>query len=151
MVRGAQWFLAAFAISCVGPGAQQDPGRDGDVGRYAAEVQPIVARRCAFLGCHGREGMPLTLYAVDYLRLRDPDGRLDSTRPALDERALSDGELDHNRRAIAARVAGDGGDTFVLRLLDPERGGIPHAGVVVYDAPDHPELDVLRRFFESVQ
>jgi len=126
--------------------------RDGDAAYYATEVQPLVGRDCAFEGCHGREGMPLTLYAVDYLRLRDPEGLVDTSGPSFDERALSDAELEHDRRAIAARTsrADPQGDALILRLVPVDQGGIPHAGVAVYPRIDYPDVTVLRTFLGTV-
>jgi hypothetical protein len=126
---------------------------DGDAAAFAAEVQPVLGRHCAFLGCHGREGMALTLYAVDYLRLRDPEGFVDPEVPPLDETALSPAEMAHNRRAIAARAEGGDpfGSTFVRKQLDPDDGGIPHAQVVVFDRRDHPDLATLVHWLATVQ
>lgn len=152
-VRLAVCGAALVAISVSGCVTNSAEGfRDGDADLFAAEVQPIIGRRCGFEGCHGREGMPLTLYAVDFLRLRDPEGDVDTGRTALDERALSETELDHNRRAMAARasVIDPQGDALVQRLVPLEEGGVPHGGVVVYASSADPELDVLRRFLGSV-
>ncbi len=142
------------ASACTTTGGTAEP-RDGDAELFATEVQPIVRRRCTFLGCHGREGVPLTSYAVDYLRMCDPDGDIDPSKPALDERALAPAELDHNRRALAARIGADDPDgdrlRFLNRLISVDQGGIPHADVVVFERADDPELDVLRRFLETVR
>lgn len=149
MVRIA---LAISVFGCTQVAAPTLRTVDGDADMFAREVQPVVARRCGFLGCHGREGMPLTVYAVDYLRLRDPLGYVDPSRPPLDERALAPAELLHNRRAMAAR-AGDGdpgGTLLIRRLLPPDQGGIPHAGVVVFDRADDPELAAIQRFLATV-
>ncbi len=155
----AAWVAAIVTVSlgasaCTSTGGTVEPS-DGDAEMFATEVQPLLKRRCGFLGCHGREGVPLTTYSVDYLRMRDPDGDIDPTKPALDERALAPAELDYNRRAIAARVGPDdpSGDRgrFLNRLISEDQGGIPHADVVVYDRADDPELDVFRRFLETVQ
>jgi hypothetical protein len=126
--------------------------RDGDAELFAAEVQPIINRQCAFEGCHGREGMPLTLYGLNYLRLVDPEGDVDTGRTALDERALSETELDHNRRAIAARVSEEDPDGagLIQRLVPLSAGGVPHADVVVYSDPNDPDIAVLRRFLRTV-
>lgn len=97
--------------------------------------------------------MPLTLYAVDFLRLRDPDGRVDPTRPVLDERALSAGEISHNRKALAARVtAGDphGGQVW-RRLVAPSAGGIGHARITVFARDSDPDLLAIRHFLETVR
>lgn len=131
------------------------PARDGDTAMYASEIQPIMRAHCAFLGCHGREGMPLTLYTLDYLRLRDPDGMLDTSKPPLDERALSTMEIDHNRRALVSRIGPDDPagdiDRFVLRLIPTAAGGIPHADTVVFESLSDPELVKLRQFLETVR
>lgn len=126
---------------------------DGDPATFSEQVQPIVARACAFEGCHGREGLPLTLYAVDYLRLRDPNGEVDFSATPLDERALSTAEMEHNRTAFAARVSPDDprGERLVRRLLPPSTGGIPHAGVVVYPSEDDADVRALRRFMATVR
>ncbi len=125
--------------------------RDGDAELYASEVQPIVQARCAFEGCHGREGMPLALYAVDFLRLRDPVGDIDPDVPPLDERALSQTELAHNRQALAARTSATDptGEGLILRLVPVSEGGIPHADTVVYTSLSEPDIGTLRRFLGS--
>ena len=127
--------------------------RDGDAELFAEEVQPILQRDCSFQGCHGREGMPLTLYAVDHLRLRDPEGDIDTSQTPLDERALSEAELEHNRRAISERTSETDpqGEGFILRLLPESDGGIPHAEVVVYERPDAAALATLRRFLRTIR
>ncbi len=126
--------------------------RDGDPVIFAESVQPIITRECGFEGCHGREGMPLTLYAVDFLRLLDPEGDVDTGRTPLDERALSESELFHNRMGIASRVSATDpeGLGLIQRLLPPEEGGVPHAGVVVYTRSNHDDLRALRTFLASV-
>ena len=153
LMRLAGWGATAALLTVAGCVTNEASSfRDGDAALFAAEVQPIVQHRCAFEGCHGREGMPLALYSVDYLRLRDPDGDVDTARPSLDERALSEAELDHNRRAIAGRVSHDDpeGEDLIMRLVPREEGGVPHAGVVVYSNSDDPEIEVLRRFLRTV-
>jgi hypothetical protein len=129
--------------------------RDGDAEMFATEIQPILRRQCAFLGCHGREGMPLTLYTLDYLRLRDIDGDVDPTTPVLDERALFPSEIDHNRLSLSSRVGRDdpAGDIerLLLRMIPTEAGGIPHGDVVVYESANDPEMVKLRQFLETVK
>lgn len=138
---------AAALAGCTVDNAQSAE-RDGDPVFFAAEVQPVIGRHCAFEGCHGREGMPLTLYAVDFLRLRDPRGDIDPAVPELDERALADVELEHNRLALAARTSASdpAGDAVILRLIPISEGGIPHADTVVFEDVAAPDLGVLRNF-----
>ncbi len=151
--RGLYVLVFAGLLACT-PSNPPAGVRDGDAASFVSEVQPIVVASCAFIGCHGREGMPLTLYAVDYLRLRDPEGKVDPARPTLDERALATGELDHNRRAFAARIGSRNPeidrDRFLNKLIPLDQGGILHADIVVFEDPAAPELAILRRFLETV-
>jgi len=126
--------------------------RDGDPAFFAAEVQPALRRHCAFEGCHGREGMPLSLYAVDFLRLRDPTGDIDPDVPVLDERTLREAELTHNRRALAAHTSPSDptGQAVISRLIPPSEGGIAHGDTVVFDDLSEPDLDLLTRFLAGV-
>jgi hypothetical protein len=154
-----RWSIAvSSAAALLLASCQSNPradSRDGDPELFSSEIQPILAEHCAYLGCHGREGMPLTVYAVDYLRLRDPEGRVDPSRPPLDERALTPAELEWNRRALAVRVGPRDPqadrDRFLRRLLPVSAGGIPHAGVEVFAGESDPQLDALRRFLETVE
>jgi hypothetical protein len=125
--------------------------RDGDASLFAEQVQPVLRHHCAFEGCHGREGMPLTLYAIDFLRLRDPTGDIDPALPALDERALSDVEIEHNRLALAARTSARDptGEALVSRLLPTSEGGVPHADTVVFEDLADPDLAILRSFLRG--
>lgn len=156
MVRSlAQCAVVLLFVGCGSSNGPAPSQRDGDATLFESQVQPVLVKHCAFLGCHGREGMPLSIYALNYMRLRDPDGRIDPTRPALDERALTPAELDHNRQGLASRVGRDdpSGDIerFLQRLIPASKGGISHAGVVVFETPDDPDLQVLRQFLETVQ
>lgn len=153
MRRRAPVVLLAIAIV----GCQPSPPRSaqpeaGDADLFATQVQPILVRHCAFLGCHGREGTPLTFYAVDYLRLRDPEGVIDFSRPALDETALAPAELLHNQRTLAARAgaADPGGERLLSRLVAPAVGGIPHGGVVVFASDREPDFVTLRQYLGTI-
>lgn len=155
MIRVFGWAIVLAGLTACSASNPKAELRDGDAELFANEVQPVLRTHCAFVGCHGREAMPLTLYAVDYLRLRDPEGVVDPTRPPLDERALTPAELDHNRQAIAGRIGVDdpAGDRerFLLRLIPRSAGGIAHSNVEVFSSPDDPALDAIRRFLETVQ
>ena len=144
--------VALFFVSCkVDNPSESWP--DGDEDLFVEEVQPAIAAHCGFVGCHGREGVSLTLYSVDYLRMRDPDGLVDPSTPALDERTLSPAEIAHNREAIAARATptDPDGRRFIDRLVDPADGGIPHGETVVFETSTDPDLDAFRRFLAGVR
>lgn len=151
-MRATRLPVVVLGLAACGGNGQAPGSVDGHADLFASEVQPILARRCAYLGCHGREGMPLTIYAVDFLRLRDPTGEIDFSRPPLDERALSPAEIEHNRIALASRAgpSDPGGDLLVRRMLPVDQGGIPHANVVVFEREDDPDLKALRRFLGTV-
>lgn len=145
--------LVAAAIGCGIPAGRSGTQADGDAALFSSEVQPVLRRHCAFLGCHGREGMRLVIYAPDFLRLVDPAGDVDPARPPLDETALSAWETDQNRRSLAARV--DDGDpwrtTLVRVQLPPGEGGLPHGdGVVVFTRREDPDLSALARWIATV-
>jgi hypothetical protein len=147
-VRSGLVLLALLLSSgCAEPPPPEGAVVDGDPELYATQVHPIVARRCAFLGCHGREGMPLTFYAVGLLRWRDPNGGLTE----LVENQLSEAELEYDRRALVSRAGPQdpGGNLLIERMLPVEAGGIPHGGVVVYQHRTDPELEVLRQFLRT--
>jgi len=152
MIHQARAWVGVVAIAAALAGCTlQNPRgteRDGDATYFAQHVQPVIHRHCAFEGCHGREGMPLSLYAVDFLRLRDPTGDIDPTAPPLDERRLTDVELEHNRRILAAQTsdADPNGEDVILRLVPISEGGIPHGDVVVFDNVHDADLEVLRVF-----
>lgn len=133
--------------ACAGTPPPEGALVDGDPELYVSQVHPIVARRCSFLACHGREGMPLTFYAVGLLRWRDPNGG----PTELVENQLTPAELEHDRRALASRAGPQdpGGTALLQRLLPVESGGIPHGGVAVYQRRDDPELEVLRQFLRT--
>lgn len=156
MASPPRWVLATLLLGTLGCQARDDTpvtARDGDATLFEAEVQPVLQHDCAFVGCHGREGVSLTLYAVDHLRMIDPEGLVDPTRPALDERAVSESELEHNRLAIAARKTADDpeAEQLLRRLLPEEEGGVAHAdGTVVYDRPSADGYRALERFMETV-
>lgn len=144
--------LGLLLLACHSSVGDQARVPEGDSALFGTAAQPVLGGYCAFLGCHGREGMPLALYAVDYLRLRDPDGLIDPARPELDEIALTETELSHNRRSLAARV--DDRDpyqtTLVRLLLPPDEEGLSHANVVVFERRNHPDLEALTRWIATV-
>ncbi len=95
------------------------------------------------------------VYALDFHRMRDPEGDIDPTVPILDELALSDAELERNRLALAARIDPANRELslerFRRRLLPLDKGGISHANVVVYERDNDQGLATLMRFLETVR
>jgi hypothetical protein len=120
-----------------------EPGFD----TYIVSVQPIVSESCASLGCHGTYDRRLTLFAEDYLR-----GEAAVTGTPLEDR-LTEAELAWNYDGMRMRLVDeDDADTsfLLLKCLDPEQGGIRHAGdAVVFDSVDDPDYRTLRDWIEE--
>ncbi len=135
--------VAALLSGCPALDNPYRPLPEPDEAMFEAKVQPVVARRCAALGCHGRTEMALTLYAVGLLRAPPA-----FAGQPLDEDALTPAELAWNYDALRLRLLdeSDPDDAYLLRkCLAPAHGGIRHAGgVVVFDSPDAPDYRVLR-------
>jgi hypothetical protein len=101
--RRLRALLALLALSgCAAETAEPMAWAELDPEFYAAHIDPILARGCATLACHGDPNRPLPLYAVSRLR-RDAD-RLNTP--------IGDDELCANFRASRA---------FVLDADAPER------------------------------
>ena len=139
--------LLACLISLAGCPELDNPYRElpeADYEDFVAEVQPVVRGRCAFLGCHGNEDLALTLYAVGFLRATP----LFEDQP-LDEIALSEAELAWNYDALRMRLhdeADPARSRLLLKCLDPDKGGIAHAGVVVFEDERDPDYQILLRW-----
>ncbi len=76
-------FLAA--CSSVDPngglGTTQLPDQFLDYNEYVCGVQPILIRRCSYLGCHGNPEHAFRLYSTGKLRLGDVANRNDLDAP----------------------------------------------------------------------
>jgi hypothetical protein len=134
--------LVAFALmhlaGCVeGPG----PG-DGfvalDYEVFVAEVQPLLADRCANPSCHGTPERPLEVFAVHKHRL-DPD-------TVYLDAALTDDELGLGFLRASALVSPDEAPSLsplVRKPLGVAAGGAPHVGGVQFERDDDPDYLTL--------
>lgn len=133
--------LLALAAGCAprnGPSPSSDPG---DPTVFKEKAQPVIQRRCAFLGCHGRPDLPLRLFAVDYARI--PTG---GPGVALDVRNLSSEELTRNQSALAVRVDGraTNATTLLRKVCATAIGGEAHAtGDVIFTSRSDPDYQAL--------
>ena len=140
--------LLAFAAGCTVAPPSRDSVPPGDARMFAERVQPVLQRYCAFLACHGRPGIPLFLFAVDFARMPEPGPGV-----PLRELALSPEEPTRNQRSTAARVDVDvPDDTLLLRKVrSPDDGGEIHAtGDVVFRRTAEPDYGVLREWVTTV-
>ena len=141
------WVLPLVAASvAVGCPALDNPYRPFPAPSFRAftdDVQPLLRRDCAALGCHGSPDRTLTLYAVGFLRAPPP-----FAGEPLDETRLTEAELRWNYDELRIRLLGETAPDdarLLLKCLDPAAGGIEHAdGVVVYESRRDPGFRTLR-------
>ena len=119
-----------------------------DYEMYVADVQPIVATRCASLGCHGAVERALSLYAVGFLRAPP----LFPGTP-LDEYQLTEAELAWNHDSMRMRLLdAESPQTtvLVLKCIDPAVGGQVHAdGLVVFESEDDLDYQTLVTWIDT--
>lgn len=134
---------ATLLAGCLAPVGEGEPLQVGSVEVFAAEVQPVLAERCATGGCHGRPDRMLALYAPGQHRA-DPD------RVYLDE-PLTTEELWANAERLAAFAHGrDGVDSLALRKpLAIEAGGCFHEGGDVFRTRTDPGYRSIERWLST--
>ncbi|HEX9103217.1 MAG TPA: hypothetical protein VF997_13490 [Polyangia bacterium] len=108
-----------------------------DYNEFVCEVQPVLIRRCSFLGCHGNADHALRVYSPGKLRLNDS---AITTRAARDDK-LSLDEVTRNFESATGTVyfaqPSDrlNPDDRVPLLVKPVRaafGGAEHHGVGIF-------------------
>ncbi len=157
--RAAPRWLAALSVlglgivgsalqGCPGPENPYLPYPEPDFEEFVAVVQPILARSCSNLGCHGDANRRLTLYSTEYLRAEPsvPGTPLDDERVTAAELAWNYDTL--RARLIDVQSADDA--HLLLKCLDPAAGGIVHAvDTIIFYTPDEPEYVALRDWIET--
>lgn len=128
MVR---WVLCSLVLtSCVQEGidAQVElPLADGHF--FRCKVQPVLARDCAFMDCHGNDERPFRVYAEQRFRLEvdwfEPDIR------------LSDAELAANFRVARGFIDQDDDLGYLSeKPLQRAAGGLFHRAQDLYGTQD---------------
>lgn len=117
------------------------PLPQGDPAAFEAEVQPVLAARCANPACHGSADRPLRVFAPEL-------HRLDPARTHLRE-PLTDEELLRNAEATAAMLVDflDAEDSPLLtKPLAEEAGGSAHVGGAQFDDPYEADYQAIRRW-----
>lgn len=114
--------LALVAAGCSGPDAGSRPVRLGDRATFDADVQPVLAARCANPTCHGRPERALSLFAPHRYRA-------DPARTYLDE-PLTEAELAHNHLSASALATEQdrAEDSLLARKPRAEDAGTYHGG-----------------------
>jgi hypothetical protein len=118
---------SALAAGCAADGDPASPAPELDVSAFRCAVQPVLAARCAFAGCHASAVRPFHLYAVGRMRYAIGWDRL--------EEPLTETELAANYEA--ARNFAVGAEPLVLaKPLDTRAGGYFHRGADLYGDDD---------------
>jgi len=144
--RRASWTagLAVALSACVQanpPVALDAPDADA----FDCLVEPVLARRCAFVACHGDPARPFRVYAPNRTRLGLPGDALAAP--------LEPEERDANYQmaaGFAQPTAGYDEPLLVEKPLSARLGGAYHGGAEtfgggdVFESLDDPELALLR-------
>ena len=132
-------WIGVFLLSCVnGPGTEPF-GSTGSPERFAAEIQPVLASRCANPACHGSADRPLEVFAVHLHRMDPEDTYIDDP--------LTKAELWQNQWQFATFLIDlDVADNaqVLSKPLAPEAGGLPHQGGVQFQTVENGDYGVLR-------
>ncbi len=108
---------------------------------FRCTVEPILARDCSFLACHGISGAPLRVYSVGKLRAGASD--------TLDARqaVLTDAERHANFLSASAFAFGVDApdDSLLLRKVMPvSAGGSAHLGGAIFAGSEDPRATAVR-------
>ncbi len=117
--------LAAALAGCIDNAPVEPPTLDR--ARFAADVQPHLAARCASPPCHGSDRRRLRVYAPGLFRA-------DATRTHRDE-PLTPAELAANERSAAAFAQGAPAAAESLLVTKP-LNRVNHLGGRVFDESD---------------
>ena len=134
--------LMWLALGCSAPNLSQ-PDPEGlaalDETAFRCAVQPILQRDCSYLGCHGREEMPLRLYGVGALRVEK--GKTSAGRAS----PLSDAELHANFLSAQGQSfhTPPERNQLVLKGLPSAAGGYAHVGGAIWSGPDDARVQTL--------
>lgn len=118
--------VAPLAAACSGPDSGALPVRFGDRATFDADVQPVLAARCANPTCHGRPERALSLFAPHRYRA-------DPARTYIDE-PLTEAELAHNHLSASALATEQERpeDSLLVRKPRAEDAGTYHGGGRVF-------------------
>ena len=132
-----------------------------DYNYFVCNVQPVLARRCSYLACHGNPQHALRVYSPGKLRLTD-----DGTRNGRDGLLTAD-EVNLNFQSAAGlvitaspqdRAAPDVQRVLLLgKPLARREGGAEHHGVAIFPVfpaqhiADDPEFIALVQWVQGVQ
>ena len=128
--------------------AQGNPAVDAellDEPAFRCQVEPVLARRCAFPACHGDRQRPFRLYAPNRLRFGLPADAL--AAPLTAEEHAANYQV---AAGFASPSAGYDEPLLVAKPLSERLGGATHGGAEmcgdadVFESASDPELALLR-------
>ncbi len=107
-----------------------------DYNQFVCAVEPVLIRRCSYLGCHGNADHALRIYSPGKLRLGDV-----STRAARDAQLTSD-EVERNFESASGLVYGSSNTArttpiisevpLLSKPLAARAGGAEHHGIGIF-------------------
>ena len=142
--------VALLASACVQEGIDQPAELSSvDEHYFRCRVQPVLAKSCAFMDCHGNDVRPLRIYAEQRFRLNVD--WLDFETPLTEE------EQGANLKTIRGFVSLDSGHKALLaeKPLDARYGGLFHRGRDLYGqddvflSRDEADYQTLRAFVDG--
>jgi hypothetical protein len=137
--------LLAFAIlasACTGPvnGPRPDLVGDLDEAGFRKCVEPILARDCSYLACHGNAGFAFRVYSIGKLRLGD------SSTLDLRTAPLTSDERHANflsAEALSYPAVAPADDLLLRKPLPSRDGGYEHKGGAIFTGHDDPRAQAI--------
>ncbi len=139
-----------MALFLVAAGCAQDPNPPTaaqflpvDYNDYVCSVQPIVAKKCAMLACHGNPAHAFRVYAPARLRLGPTDTTVER------DAALTLAEAKANFASAQGMTLGAASPDvapMVRKALAPSQGGGGHVGGVIFRDTSDPDYQALLRW-----
>jgi len=139
----SRWVLLGALAACteVANAPAADPSAHLDETVFRCSVQPILARQCSYMACHGQAGTALRVYTLGKLRQTPPQNIDDATAP------LTDAEQHANFLSASgfAATAPTADDNWLLRKpLPASAGGFEHAGGAIYTGATDAQYAAIR-------
>jgi hypothetical protein len=124
--------LGVSACTTVDNGPPLDPPPALDEARFRCAVEPILARDCSFMACHGLADSPLRVYSVGKLRA--------GAAATLDERQVELTTAERHANFVSAAAFAyaieSPDDSLLLRKVLPvSDGGSAHKGGAIFGGP----------------
>jgi hypothetical protein len=132
---------ALVACSDVVNSPGTDPSTKLDETVFLCNVQPILARQCSYLACHGEAGTALRVYTPGKLRATPAQSLDDLIAP------LGSDEMHANFLSATgfAVTAPDPDDNWLLKKpLPASAGGFEHAGGAIYSGTSDSQYQAIR-------